>query len=197
MAINSIKIIQYKVNYNFFLKDTFPYNNFDEFLCYITNINCGLFFIFYRIYLVLQNFLSVFLVFIFDGILLYKIRNYNKRRLNLLNSKGNSINQKVAIENEESERRIKSMLVANGIIFLIIRLPEIILAFLYISNSEFLKCQYEVCLEYVEYFDFLFQLNGFCQFLLFYLFNKNFNESFKDRFLKSEIKKESIKIILI
>lgn len=121
-----------------------------------------------------------------------KSRNKNKNEITKTN-----------LDQIKNENRTKNFIITNSIVTLIFKIPEIAATTYYvvfnfgdISNDQF-KYYLVTTANFGilnEVFDFVFCLNGVFQFILFYNFNKKFNESSKifkksisEKFKRSEI----------
>lgn len=140
-------------------------------------------------FIMINNIILVLPVILIDMYLLFIIRKQNKKKLKLLNNLPK--NNKTIVECSKREQRIRHIIIFNFVFMVIIKIPEIVAIQLHISkfNSENMPvyyCRMFDCSFFSEMFDFTFVLNSILQFFLFYLFNRNFRDSFKDIFLSKK-----------
>lgn len=77
---------------------------------------------------------------------------------------------------------------------IILRIPDIMVTFYHIKfNTQYTELSfYYDTGKIIELFDFLFPINPLFQFILFYKYNKNFRESFEERFSKNTMTNKNL-----
>lgn len=120
--------------------------------------------------------------------LVYLIKNLNKNKKKIIIS--NKYSDKSELDQSKNkEVNLTHLSVANTIFIIILRVPEMVFSIKYlflhkvVNSRSNLLCDYVECSDIMDWFDFLFPLNGVLQFCLFYTFNNNFKESFNSIFL--------------
>lgn len=180
LVLNLNRLFQYKVN-TMFNSDTFPYyvNDFDE------KTNMSVQFILVSIYAFINSVLTMFLIIGIDAYLLRRIIRQNKQKLFMV-FKNKSIDDCI-----KREERITRLIIISTIFMTLIRLPELLFLgffiYVYYFSIDYINsdCLAKLsCFQLIEYGEFLFPLNGVFQFIVFYFFNSNFRDSFKNLIYK-------------
>lgn len=119
------------------------------------------------------------MIVIIDLMLLRKLLKIKESKLNVTQS--NSINnQKTMSDSNKREIRVGFMIIINTMIMIATRIPEII--FFLIEIGLFKSDIFDATgssKNIAEFGEFIFALNGFFQFFIFYNFNLKFKEGFK------------------
>lgn len=124
----------------------------------------------------------MFLIFLIDLKLLLIVKESNSKKKLVLNIKNDNENNSKEIKDCESrEKRIRNLVLMNTTLLIGIRVLDLISIFytFNINNNYYLFCEeYYNCSKYFDYYEFIFSLNSFFQFILFYFFNTKFREAF-------------------
>ena len=116
---------------------------------------------------------------------MYKfIRNNSRTKLKQLSDLTSKENKKKMEDLLNKENNITKLIITNTIFLIIIHVPEIVATIYHIkyNNSFNVLNYYYDTQKIIDLADFLFLINPLFQFILFYKFNRNFRESFMDKF---------------
>jgi len=179
LSFSVFKIFENKVNETYSNFDqNFPSNLYDVGYCHYSEVyvnNCTLFYSFNLVNNVLNNVLFLFLSTIIDVLM---IRYSNK----IIKEK-RAINSPHLNEAIQLKTKLNKMIITNGTLFFISHIPEFVVTLLLIifKTPLFEFCfRYFSCFELVEMAQAFHFISIVFQFFIFYKFDGNFLNSFRD-----------------
>jgi hypothetical protein len=185
------KLFEYKPNEAYSSFDTnFPYNRYDSKYCQHTDVmlqyytffnyyppECTIFPILNLVNNILNNILFLFVSFLID-FLLVRFANKNYQHKKQLFHDKKHINEAL-----EHKKKIKKLVITNGVLYSFSHIPQFILTLLLIVSKrelEFFCYFYFSCTEMNDLFETFGFISISLQFFVYNHFDLNFHRSFKD-----------------
>lgn len=175
----------------YYSEDSFPYMYYDFKNCRpnprfaIILEKCNVYIAFLWIYYFVTIILTTLSIIFVDLFLVYNVRKTNKKKVDNLNSKNvkSKMDLKVIDDCKKRDKRITAMILSSTLAMMILRTPELYET--YVIIDKYMLVKWEIDKRFFDYeklayiVDYVFALNSFAQFLIYFRFNSKFRESFK------------------